>query len=213
MNLADSTCSARPRSTTSTTQGGLGPAALPTRERNSLASHLGGTRNPLVIQWPAKIKHDATPRPQFHHCNDLVPTIYEVVGITPPLEVSGVPQDPIDGVSFAYCFDDPKAKGQKLTQYFEVMGSRAIYHDGWMASALGPRLPWVAGLPPGIKEWTPDKDVWELYKLDEDWSQANDLAAKMPEKLAQLKDLFLIEATEEQGSSHRRWALDCHPAP
>ena len=78
------------------------------------------------------------------------------------------------------------------------MGSRAIYHDGWMASALGPRLPWVAGLPPGIKEWTPDKDVWGSCKLDEDWSQANDLAAKMPEKLAQLKDLFLIEATKNK---------------
>ncbi len=148
------------------------------------ASHFGGTRNPLVIQWPANIKPDATPRPRFHHCNDIVPTIYEVVGITPTLEVNGVPQDPIDGVSFAYRFGDPKAKGQMLTQYFEIMGSHAIYQDGWMASAFGPRAPWVPGLPPGIREWTPDNDVWGLYNLEEDWSQANDLAAKVPQKLA-----------------------------
>ena len=84
-------------------------------------------------------------------------------------------------MSFAYSFDDPKAKGQLLTQYFEIMGSRAIYHDGWMASAFRPRIPWVPGSPPGIQEWTPDKDVWELYNLEGDWSQAYDLAAKMPE--------------------------------
>ena len=172
--------------------------STPYKGTKLLASHFGGTRNPMLIQWPARIKHDATPRPQFHHCNDIVPTIYEVVGITPPLEVNGVPQDPIDGVSFAYCFDDPNAKGRMLTQYFEIMGSRAIYHDEWLACALGPRIPWVPGLPPGIKEWTPDNDVWELYNLAEDWSQANDLAAKMPEKLAQLKDLFLIEATKNK---------------
>ena len=78
------------------------------------------------------------------------------------------------------------------------MGSRAIYHDGWMASAFGPRAPWVAGTPPGIHEWTPDKDIWELYHLAEDWTQSNDLAAKMPEKLAQMKELFLIEATKNK---------------
>jgi arylsulfatase A-like enzyme len=187
--------------------------STPYKGTKLLASHFGGTRNPLVIQWPAKIKPDATPRPQFHHCNDIVPTIYEVVGITPPLEVNGIPQDPIDGVSFAYSFDDAKAKGRMLTQYFEIMGSRGIYHDGWMASALGPRLPWVPGLPPGIHEWTPDNDVWELYNLEEDWSQANDLAAKMPEKLAQLKDLFLIEATKNKvlPVGGGLWVVALHP--
>jgi arylsulfatase A-like enzyme len=187
--------------------------STPYKGTKLLASHLGGTRNPLVIQWPAKIKPDATPRPQFHHCNDIVPTIYEVVGITPPLEVNGVPQDPIDGVSFAYSFDDPKAKGRMLTQYFEIMGSRAIYHDGWMASALGPRLPWVPGLPPGIREWTPDNDVWELYNLEEDWSQANDLAAKMPDKLAQLKEIFLIEAAKNKvlPIGGGLWIVALHP--
>ncbi len=172
--------------------------STPYKGTKLLASHFGGTRNPMAIRWPAKIKPDATPRTQFHHCNDLVPTIYEVVGIDAPREVNGVPQDPIDGVSFAYTFDDPKAEGRLLTQYFEIMGSRAIYHDGWMASAFGPRAPWIPGMPPGIREWTPDKDIWELYHLAEDWSQANDLAAKMPEKLAQMKDLFLIEATKNK---------------
>ena len=172
--------------------------STPYKGTKLIASHFGGTRNPMAIRWPAKIKPDATPRTQFHHCNDLVPTIYEVIGIKPPREVNGVPQDPIDGVSFAYTFDSPKAEGRLLTQYFEIMGSRAIYHDGWMASAFGPRVPWLAGLPPGIREWTPDRDVWELYNLAEDWSQANDLAAKMPEKLAQMKELFLIEATKNK---------------
>jgi hypothetical protein len=116
-------------------------------------------------------------------------------------------------VSFAYSFGDPKAKGRMLTQYFEIMGSRAIYHDGWMASAIGPRLPWVPGTPPGIQEWTPDKDVWELYNLDEDWSQTNDLAAKMPEKLAQMKDLFLIEATKNKALpiGGGLWVVALHP--
>jgi arylsulfatase len=172
--------------------------STPYKGTKLLASHFGGTRNPMAIRWPAKIKPDTTPRPQFHHCNDIVPTIYEVLGITPPLEVNGVPQDPIDGVSFAYSFNDPKAKGQLLTQYFEIMGSRSIYHDGWMASAFGPRAPWEAGVPPGIREWTPDIDAWELYNLEEDWTQAHDLAASMPEKLAQMKDIFLVEATKNK---------------
>jgi len=158
------------------------------------ASHLGGTRNPMVVRWPNRIEPDATPRTQFHHCNDLVPTIYEVVGITPPRVVKGVEQQALDGVSFAYAFDDPDAEGRLRTQYFEIMGSRAIYHDGWMASAFGPRAPWVPGLPPGIADWTPDQDRWELYDLDHDWTQAHDLADEHPEKLEQLREVFAIEA-------------------
>ena len=163
-----------------------------------LASHFGGTRNPMAVRWPAKIKADPAPRPQFHHCNDVVPTIYEILGITPPRKINGVAQDPIDGVSMAYTFDDPQAQGQLLTQYFEIMGSRSIYHDGWMASAIGPKLPWVPGVDPSILTWTPDKDIWELYNLEEDWSQANDLADQMPEKLAGMKEIFLIEATKNK---------------
>jgi arylsulfatase A-like enzyme len=172
--------------------------STPYKGTKLLASHFGGTRNPMVVSWPARLKPDTTPRSQFHHCNDVVPTIYELVGITPPTTVNGVPQDPIDGVSFAYCLDDVGAEGRLKTQYFEIMGSRAIYHDGWMASAFGPRTPWLPGTPAGIHEWTPDNDTWELYHLDKDWSQAHDLAAQMPEKLAQLKDIFLVEATRNQ---------------
>ena len=113
-----------------------------------------------------------------------------------PRAANGIPQDAFDGISLAYTFNDASAKGRKLTQYFEIMGSRAIYHDGLMASAFGPRAPWVPGTPPGIREWTPDKDKWELYNIDQDWSQANDLAEQMPAKLAELKDMFLIEATK-----------------
>ena len=159
-----------------------------------LASHLGGTRNPMVIQWPGRISADRTPRTQFHHVVDVVPTLYEILGISHPEIVNGIPQDPIDGVSLAYAIDDRDAVGTRRTQYFEIMGSRAIYADGWMASATGPRLPWVPGLPPGIATWTPDQDVWELYHLDEDWSQAHDLAAEHPDKLAELRELFAIEA-------------------
>ena len=95
----------------------------------------------MGVRWPARIKPDATPRSQFHHCNDIVPTIYEILGITPPREVNGVPQDPIDGVSLAYTFDDPTAEGRLQTQYFETLGSRGIYHKGWMASTFGPARP------------------------------------------------------------------------
>ena len=170
--------------------------STPYKGMKLLASHLGGTRNPMIVRWRNGIKPDPTPRTQFHHCNDLVPTIYDVVGITPPRVVNGIPQDPIDGVSFAYTFGDPRAEGRLRTQYFEIMGSRSIYHDGWMASALGPRLPWVPGLPPGIRDWTPDNDTWELYNLDQDWTQAHDLAPEMPEKVAQMKELFVVEATK-----------------
>ncbi len=168
--------------------------STPYKGMKLLASHLGGTRNPMAVRWPATITPDPVPRTQFHHCNDIVPTIYELLGITPPRVVNGIPQDPIDGVSFAYTFDQPAAPGRLITQYFEIMGSRAIYHNGWMASAFGPRAPWIPGLPPGIADWTPDQDQWELYNLDEDWAQAHDLAAEMPGKLAQMKETFAIEA-------------------
>jgi arylsulfatase len=150
----------------------------------------------MFVQWPARIAHDPKPRTQFHHVIDVVPTIYEIIGISHPDTVNGTPQDPIDGTSFAYSIDDASATGRHRAQYFEIMASRSIYADGWIASATGPRLPWVPGAPPGIATWTPDEDRWELYHLDEDWSQARDLAAEHPEKLAQLKELFAIEAAK-----------------
>jgi arylsulfatase len=163
-----------------------------------LASHLGGTRNPMAVRWPKKVAPDAVPRDQFLHCNDVVPTIYEILGIEPPLVVNGEPQVLLAGASFARTLIDRAAEGGKRTQYFEIMGSRAIYHDGWMASAFGPRTPWLPGAPPGIATWTPDNDRWELYNLDEDWSQAHDLADEMPEKLAQMRELFAIEAARNE---------------
>ncbi|MGW8229383.1 MAG: arylsulfatase, partial [Gammaproteobacteria bacterium] len=95
--------------------------------------------------------------------------------------------------------NDASAEEVRHTQYFDIMGSRGVYQDGWMASAFGPRAPWVPGIPKGILDWTPDKDKWELYNVKEDWSQANDLADKMPGKLADLKDRFLIELTKNKG--------------
>jgi arylsulfatase len=187
--------------------------STPYKGMKLLASHLGGTRNPMVVRWPAKIAPDPRPRSQFHHCNDIVPTIYEVIGITPPREVRGVEQQPLDGVSFAYTFEDAEAEGRLRTQYFEIMGSRAIYHDGWMASAFGPRSPWVPGRPPGIDEWTPDEDTWELYHLDEDWSQADDLADQHPEKLAELKEVFAMEAARNSvyPVGGGLWVVAIHP--
>jgi len=172
--------------------------STPYQATKLIASHFGGTRNPLAVRWPAKIKPDVTPRAQFLHVNDVAPTIYDILGINPPRIVNGVPQDPFDGVSFAGTFNDAKADEVKHTQYFDIMGSRAVYRDGWMASAFGPRAPWVAGMP-DISKWQPDKDKWELYDVTKDWSQADDLATKMPEKLAGLKDLFLIELTRNKG--------------
>ncbi len=172
--------------------------STPYKGMKLLASHLGGTRNPMAIRWPGKITPDARPRTQFHHVNDIVPTIYEVIGITPPLVVNGIPQDKIDGISLAYTFNDPGAQGRLQTQYFEIMGSRAIYHDGWIASAFGPREPWTPGAPPHMATWTPDEDIWELYNLEKDWSQAHDLADTMPEKLAQMKEMFAMEAARNK---------------
>ena len=113
----------------------------------------------------------------------------------------------------AYTFADAKAKGRRTTQFFDIMGSRGIYHDGWFACTFGPRTPWVPGLPKGIAEWSPEKDIWELYNLDEDWSQADDLAAKMPEKLAEMKNLFLVESTKNKNLpiGGGLWTMVLHP--
>ncbi|TWI03843.1 arylsulfatase [Luteimonas cucumeris] len=187
--------------------------STPYKGTKLLASHLGGTRNPMVVRWPKGIKADPMPRPQFHHVNDIVPTILDVVGIAPPSSIDGVPQDAMDGSSLAYTFDSATEAGRHKTQYFEIMGSRAIYHDGWMASAIGPRLPWVPGTPPGIHDWDPDNDIWELYNLTEDWTQANDLASTEPERLAKLKDLFLIEAANNNvlPIGGGLWVMVLHP--
>jgi arylsulfatase len=124
-----------------------------------------------------------------------VPTIYEVVGIPAPQTVDGVTQQPMDGISMKYTFASAQAPGQKKAQYFECMADRGIYSpDGWYAAAWGPRTPWVAGLPAGVQTWDPSRDQWSLYNLNEDFSQSTDLAAKNPQKLAELKQLFDSEA-------------------
>jgi len=161
------------------------------------ASHFGGTRTPLAISWPKSIEPDSKPRPQFHHVNDIAPTLYDVIGIEAPRIVDGVTQQPIDGTSMQYSFASADAPGRKQAQYFEVMADRGIYSpDGWFASVWGPRIPWVPGLPAGIATWTPDNDTWRLYDLNADFSQATDLAAKQPERLAAMKQLFDTQASD-----------------
>jgi arylsulfatase len=169
----------------------------PFRYTKLIAADWGGTRAPMVVSWPARITPDATPRPQFTHVNDVVPTIYEILGITPPKVVNGHEQDPIDGVSFAYTFDAADAPERKTTQYFEVMGSRGIYHEGWMASTFGPRTPWNADLS-GLMDWDPASDTWQLFDTRSDYSLMNDLAEDNPKKLEELKALFMEVARDNQ---------------
>ncbi len=159
-----------------------------------VAAHFGGTRTPMAVSWPKAIKPDAAPRMQFHFVDDVVPTIYDVLGIKPPKLVDGVTQEPMDGVSMKYTFADAQAPGRKKSQYFEVVGSRAIYQDGWIASVFGPRTPWLPGVPKGIATWSPDQDTWELYDLRSDFSQAVDLAGKNPQKVEEMTEAFDAEA-------------------
>jgi arylsulfatase len=160
-----------------------------------VASHFGGTRNPLVIAWPDRIKEGGSMRWQFHHVIDVVPTILEAAKIPEPTEVNGVKQKPIEGVSMLYSFDKANAKGTRKVQYFEMLGHRAIYQDGWIAAVRHGRLPWEAGM--GTSK-TFDQDSWELYDVNHDFSEANDLAAKYPDKLKQLQEVFWAEAEKYQ---------------
>ena len=169
----------------------------PFRYTKLVAADWGGTRTPMVISWPKRIKPDKTPRSQFTHVVDVVPTIYEILGIEPPKVVDGFEQDPIDGVSFAYTFDSPEAPERKETQYFDIMGSRGIYHDHWMASTFGPRTPWVAQMP-DLASWDPMQDEWQLYDTRTDFSLMHDVASENPEKLEELKTLFMVEAEENK---------------
>lgn len=153
-----------------------------------IASHFGGTRNGLIIDWPGHTAHGEVVRNQFHHVIDIAPTILEAAGIPLPRKVNGVTQDPMEGVSMAYTFMDPKARDRRTTQYFEMFGNRAIYHDGWIAAAKH-ALPWVLGPVPPFEQ-----DRWELYNIDQDFSEANDLATAMPGKLKEMQDLFTAEA-------------------
>lgn len=157
-----------------------------------VASHLGGTRNPLVVSWPAGIAERGGVRDQFGHVNDIAPTILELAGLSAPDQVDGVEQLPMDGTSLVYSFNDPDAPEQHVTQYFEVNGHRSIYHRGWMASAHHGGVPWMVARPGGSRDFA--DDTWELYDLTTDFSQSRDLAAEHPERVAELEALFLAEA-------------------
>jgi arylsulfatase len=158
-----------------------------------VASHFGGTRNGLVISWPARIKQAGQVRSQFCHIIDIVPTILEAVGAKEPTMLNGVRQTPIEGTSLVYTFDDAKASTRHNTQYFEMLCNRGIYHDGWMASTSPMRLPW-AKVEPGAAGADPDDFTWELYNIAEDFSQSHNIAAQNPDKLKELQAIFDQEA-------------------
>ena len=162
-----------------------------------IASHFGGTRNPMVISWPAKIKEKGGVRTQFHHIIDIMPTILEAAGIQAPDWLNGIKQKPIEGVSMVYSFNDARAPDRRKSQIFELVCNRGMYQDGWMASSIA-YLPWAATRT----GYDPDKAKWELYNIDQDFSQANDLATKNPEKLKSLVDLWWAEAARHDRAGH-----------
>lgn len=158
-----------------------------------VASHFGGTRNPMIVSWPKVIKDTGKQRPQFHHCIDIAPTLLEVAGITQPTVVNGYVQRPIEGVSLAYTFSSgtESEPSHRTEQYFEMLGNRAMYADGWMACCRHGRLPWETS-----GSFSFDEDIWELYHITEDYSQAVDLADQEPARLRQLQDLFMASAAK-----------------
>ncbi len=173
----------------------------PFRYTKLVASHFGGTQNPMVISWPKGIKPDKTPRSQFHHVNDIVPTLYDILGITAPKVVNGFTQIPLDGVSMKYTFDNASAPEVAKTQFFDNNGSRGVYKDGWYACTFGPLYPWIPAQP-GLDKWDSKADVWELYNIKEDFSQFNNLADKNPEKLKELQAIF-----SEQAKDNLDWPI------
>lgn len=173
--------------------------STPFRSTKLVAAHFGGTRNPMVVSWPKRIKPDKAMRSQFSHVVDIAPTIYELLGIPHPKVVNGFDQMQMDGVSLAYTFDDATAKSKNEIQFFDNNGSRAIYKDGHMASAFGAFIPW--NTPASAKllaNWDSATDAWELYNLNEDFSQAENLASKNPEKLEEMKEAFLKLAEDNK---------------
>ena len=155
-----------------------------------IASHFGGTRNGMVISWPARIKDKGGIRTQFHHVIDIAPTLLEAVGVETPSVLNGVAQKPLEGVSMVYTFDDPTEASRRRTQYFEMLANRGIYDDGWFATTTPPIAPWVSiAQPVDVDDYK-----WELYNINDDFSQAVNLADREPKKLRELQDLFWIEA-------------------
>ena len=148
----------------------------------------------MVVAWPNRIMGKGDLRTQFTHCIDVGPTVLELVGIPEPKVVDGIAQEPMDGTSFAYTLGEAAAAERHTVQYFEMLGSRAMYKDGWWACARLDKIPWdftpetIQRFAPGA--YDPDKDVWELYYLPDDFSQARNLAADHPDKLRELQELF-----------------------
>jgi len=169
----------------------------PFKWTKQVASFFGGTRQGMCISWPGHIKDLGGIRSQFHHVIDIVPTILEVTGIPAPEYVDGIKQAPIEGVSMAYTFDSANANApsKRETQYFEMFGNRALYHNGWIAVTPPPQPPWLMGtgeMPP-LNQYK-----WELYNIADDFSENNDLAAQNPDKLKELQGLFMEEAKKYQ---------------
>ncbi len=156
----------------------------------AVASNYGGTRNGMVIRWPERIKAKGEIRSQWHHVIDIAPTILEAAGLPEPKRVDGIEQTPIEGVSFLYTFNDARAKDRHLVQYFEIAGNRGIYRDGWFAGTVHKAV-WEDAPRASL-----EKDKWELYNTRTDFSLANDLAAKYPDKLKEMQDLFMTEAVK-----------------
>lgn len=153
------------------------------------ASHLGGTRDPLVVSWPARITKTGGVRSQFEHLIDIAPTILEAANLPQPTSVDGAVQQPIEGVSMLDTFNNPDAPSHRTTQYFEMYANRAIYHDGWIAGARSGKLPWVHS-----GEFDFEKQPWELYDIRSDYSESHNLATAQPEKLREMQDLFAEQA-------------------
>jgi arylsulfatase len=168
----------------------------PFKWTKQIASHFGGTRQGMAIAWAGHIKDAGGIRNQFHHVIDIVPTILEATGIPAPVRVDGIAQRPIEGVSMAYSFDQSNAPSRHHTQYFEMLGDRALYQDGWIASTTPLRPPWDITGATTIDPATAFK--WELYDLTKDWTQFNDIASSNPDKLKKLQDEFWVEANKYQ---------------
>jgi arylsulfatase len=166
----------------------------PFKYTKEVAAYFGGTRQGMVIAWPNRIKDAGGIRTQFHHVIDIVPTILEAAGIQAPKTIDGIEQKPIEGVSMVYTFDAKNANAPSThhTQYFEMFGERAIYHDGWIASTVPPKASFPLGGLPHLP--SPLDYTWQLFNVTEDFSQAHDLAQQRPDKLQELQQLFVAEA-------------------